>query len=217
MTCECRQEELRRRDADMKVTEVERHLISAGFESGRYKDYRLNKWKTLPANRAAEKTLAEYLGRVSLDGRNWLYLHGGFGTGKTHLAIAAARQLAYDHYWRPEVCRWAEYCSRIQQSWQERLDTRWRAIHQAKVLVLDDIDKKSATEWALGQLYEMIEMRYVNQRPTIITANRKLSELAGLWAHDQRLASIGQAIVSRILGSVMYVIEFKGDDQRLPK
>lgn len=217
IACDCEMEAWRRVEEDRKVQEIEKHLRSAGFETGKYSDYRFENWKSSKATKQAEESVYGYTDTAGEKGRNWLYLCGDYGTGKTHMAVSAARQLAYERNWKPEICRWVEYCSMIQASWRESVGIRWGMMHRARLLVLDDIDKRAATEWAIGQLFELIEHRYVHERPTIITANRKLSELAGWWSYDQRVSDAGKAVISRIVGMIHGQVEFKGGDYRMKK
>lgn len=165
-------------------------------------------------DRGIEGKIHAYIEKVGGRGKNWLYLHGPYGLGKTHLAVATARQLAYDRQWGPALVRWAEYCSKIQQSWSDKgIQGDWQLARACKVLVIDDLDKKDATRWSLGQLFELIDYRYTAQAPTIFTANRPIKELSQRWmAADPDAA---KAIISRIVGQLMTAVEFRGKDFRL--
>ncbi len=116
------------------------------------------------------------------------------------------------------MVRWSEYCSRIQQSWQgSSVDSEfelWRAATNVTLLVLDDIDKRASSEWALGKLYELIDQRYVLHLPTVLTANRNLEKLAAFWSRNEQMKDLAGAIVSRIIGQMSAVIEFSGRDYR---
>lgn len=208
-------EKFKQAELEREINSIERHLRNAGFESGRYADYRMETWISQPNMKQMEAAVYQYAQDVNGGKRNWLYLCGGFGSGKTHIAVALARQIAFETMWKPEICRWSEYCSRIQASWKGQADVSWGKMNKARLLVVDDVDKRQATEWAIGQLYEMIEHRYVFRLPTIITANRKLSELAQAWAYDARIADTGKAIISRIVGQIVGQIEFNAPDYRM--
>jgi DNA replication protein DnaC len=83
--------------------------------------------------------------------------------------------------------------------------------------LLDDLDKTSTGEWAMGKLFGLINYRYERQKPIIITANRGIDELQASWrgSNKQHVADAGMAILSRIMGQLWGVIEFNGQDQRI--
>jgi len=80
--------------------------------------------------------------------------------------------------------------------------------------VLDDIDKRAPTEWALGKFYELIDYRCLRLLPTILTANRNLEELSSFWSRNEQTQDLAGAIVSRMVGQLSEVIEFSGRDYR---
>jgi DNA replication protein DnaC len=114
--------------------------------------------------------------------------------------------------------RWSEYCTRIQQSWQSSsADSEydlWRRATNVTLLVLDDVDKRAPSEWALGKLYELIDHRYLRGLPTILTANRCFEDLSSFWSRNEQLQDLAGAIVSRIVGQLSDVIEFSCRDYR---
>lgn len=217
VTCQCRLEAYKRKEVEREINTIERHLRYSGFETGRYAEMRMENWQGSQQTKRIEQNVYEYIAQATGKGRNWLYLCGNYGSGKTHLAVAAARQLAFDRKLKPEIIRWAEHCSQIQASWKKENEQqiKWGQMHRAQLLVIDDLDKRQATEWAIGQLFELIENRNVYRRPTIITANRRIADLAQVWEYDQRIADTGKAIISRIVGNLFAQIEFTGSDYRM--
>jgi len=190
-------------------------LQRRGFQSGKYARMTFGSWRDHPI---ILETVEAYMESLELKDRNWLYLYGKNGLGKTHIAIATARHKAIECQWDPAIIRWAEYCSLIQHSWHDTsVKVDWNMIRRAVVLVLDDIDKKAATEWALGKLYEVIDYRYINELPTIITANRSILELSTLWNKTKEIENLSHAIISRIIGQLAKVLHFKGQDYRFTK
>lgn len=53
-----------------------------------------------------------------------------------------------------------------------------RPLRRAPLLILDDLGREKATDWVLERLYVLIDGRYADQRPTIVTTNVALDELA---------------------------------------
>jgi DNA replication protein DnaC len=156
------------------------------------------------------------MGSMELKGRNWLYLYGDCGAGKTHLAVALARKIALDRQWEPALISWAHYVNRVQQSWQDaRVKVDGGPVRESLVLVLDDMDKKEGAPWMLSHLYDIIDYRYMHQLPTIMTANRSIEELCRFWNKSQSGSDLSRAIISRILGQLFKIVHMRGEDFRL--
>lgn len=217
--CECRLKELEERERQARIDELRHLLQREGLEGGLYARMTIEKWeyRDVPSKAVAEK-LQRYLHSVHLGGRNWLYLFGDYGLGKTHLAVSALKYLCLSREWEPLLVRWSEYCTRIQQSWQSSSPDReydlWHRARNVTLLVLDDIDKRAPTEWALGKFYELIDHRCLRLFPTILTANRNLEELSSFWSRNEQTQDLAGAIVSRMVGQLSEVIEFSGRDYR---
>lgn len=76
-----------------------------------------------------------------------------------------------------------------------------------EVVVLDDLGAEKGSEWALSVLYLIINCRYEAMRPTIITTNLSMAQIA---------ESMGDRIASRIAG-MCRVVKMEGKDRRLRK
>lgn len=203
--CDCREKERGQNVITQRIFALDSYTIGVG----RYRDMTLENWK----DRGIEERIHKYM-KMDNEKNIWLVLHGSYGTGKTHIAVAVARQLYMDRDWSPGIIRWAEYCSMVQQSWNDRSVqySDWKLAYSSRVLVIDDLDKKAATEWALGKLYEVVDYRYIRELPTIFTLNRSVSELGGIW-DTEKLRDLKNAIVSRIR-ELSVEIKFSWDDYR---
>lgn len=123
-----------------------------------------------------------------LDG--WLYLCGPVGAGKSHLAAAvalaaAARGTPTSYVSMPQALRWLRQGFGADRA--EGTDSRLEALMQVELLVLDDLGAEHTTGWALGILFDLVNTRYNQNRPTVLTSN-------------VRLASVPDRIASRIAG-----------------
>lgn len=115
----------------------------------------------------------------------WLFLQGGTGCGKTHLAAAIAN--AATEQGVPtlfitvpdllDVLRFAY------DDPEETFEERFNEIRQAPLLVLDDFGTQNATPWAREKLFQLINYRYINRLPLVITTNQTDADL------DERLGS----------------------------
>ena len=114
-------------------------------------------------------------------GRNGLFITGPKGTGKTHLAAAIANQLLNEGL--PVICMtMIDLLDRIKQTFERQGTTGseshiLRAYKEVPLLIIDDMGKEPATEWAVSKIYAIINARYEAYMPTIITTNYNDSEL----------------------------------------
>lgn len=115
----------------------------------------------------------------SLNG--WLLIRGGYGVGKTHLAAAIGNEavsLGVPTLFLtvPDLLDSLRFAySAEDTTFEERFDE----IRQAPLLILDDFGTHSATEWAREKLFQLLNHRYLNRLPTVVTTNLALEEIDG--------------------------------------
>lgn len=161
-------------------------------------------------------TLADFWDDIEIPQYNdsGLFLAGGVGRGKTHLAAAIMRdclpRLRKTVSGRPSAT-WVsvpDLLLEIRDSFnspygnvsERTVIERYASPH---LLVLDDFGAEKSTEWAGEKIYTIISRRVNECRPTIVTSNLSLKEI---HATDPRLAS-------RLGGMTKF--EFEGEDRRL--
>jgi DNA replication protein DnaC len=147
-------------------------------------------------------------------------LLGAPGVGKTHLAVAAMRQIALlwglqrlsetgaEIYRDPKTMfeqnmRFInvpifmdQLRESIKYSESKARDLWSFALERASVVVLDDFGKEKATDWVTERLYVLIESRYQNMKSTIVTSNLTLDQLddLGYGASVSRLQETGRVV-----------------------
>jgi DNA replication protein DnaC len=141
------------------------------------------------------------------------YIHGSFGTGKTHTAkrlhVAAARQGLSAKFTTPQA---------ILQAFNDCFSSDMREsqvlaeLAHFEILIIDDIGQEQVTERGLSQLWQVINARYERKRPTVYTSNYALSELTARYAEVNRTQA--ESICSRIAGACEQQ-EMTGVDRRL--
>lgn len=117
-------------------------------------------------------------------GRNGLFITGPKGTGKTHLAAAIANQLMQQG--TAVICMtMIDLLDRIKQTYEQSRqyggETSEGSVlstyKTVPLLVIDDMGKEPATEWAVSKVYAIINARYEAYMPTIITTNYSDADL----------------------------------------
>ena len=111
----------------------------------------------------------------------WLLLMGGYGTGKTHLAAAVAN-FAVDLNIPTIFITVPDLLDALRYTYQnpdERFEERFEEIRRAPLLIMDDFGTQNATGWAQEKLFQIINYRYTNQLPLVVTSNLSLREIEG--------------------------------------
>ena len=113
--------------------------------------------------------------------QGWLLLVGRYGSGKTHLAAAIANQAIESGIVTlfltvPDLLDWLRYAySGVDQSFEERFEE----IRSIPLLILDDFGTQNATSWAQEKIFQIMNHRYINQLPTVVTSNMMISDFEG--------------------------------------
>ena len=113
------------------------------------------------------------------DFNGWLLLTGSFGTGKTHLAAAITHQAVQSGIESmfltvPDLLDWLRNSfNGGDLSFEERFDE----IRNIPLLVLDDLGTENATPWVREKIFQIINHRYLNRLPTVITTNLDMQRI----------------------------------------
>lgn len=142
------------------------------------------------------------------------YIVGPVGCGKTHLASAVAVK-AVDAGLTVRMRDAPSLLADVRSAYDGE-GTEADALAPAlsrDLLVIDDLGKEAPTEWALQMLFRIVDGRYRDLKPVLVTSQFRKSGLA------KRLARKGdpetaEAIVSR-LTEMCRAVRMDGEDRRL--
>jgi DNA replication protein DnaC len=106
-------------------------------------------------------------------------LRGGYGSGKTHLAagianFAVGMGVPTLFLTVPDLLDMLRFSYDSEDTTFER---RFDEIRNAPLLVLDDFGTQNATGWAQEKLFQIINFRYINKLPLVVTTNLGLDEI----------------------------------------
>ena len=137
-----------------------------------------------------------------------LILSGSYGTGKTHLAAAIINELLKTKNVVGAFVVVPDLLKAIRKSFDEKdnkdIKQLFDTVKKSELLVLDDLGSEKSSDWVREQLFILINSRYENMLPTIITTNLSMSELA-----EENV--LGRRIVSRLCEMTSGVIVKAGD------
>lgn len=133
--------------------------------------------------------------------KNWLYLYGGVGRGKTYAAIlvglyaiAADKSVLYANvpFLMDELRPNPEDTGRVKKQVCQDVD----------LLILDDVGQEKMSDWVAEQLYILVQGRYHTDKKLILTSN-----------HELETSHLQKQIVSRIIQKA-FILFFDGHDRR---
>lgn len=130
-----------------------------------------------------------------------LVLLGPVGTGKTGSGLALLRPGWIEH--GREVAFWpvVDLLRGLRPDGGVDLDRLMRV----DVLFLDDLGAERPTEWTAEQLYALVNRRWLEERPTVVSSNLEPGALA---------EAVGERMFSRLVGDGATVVRLAGKDRR---
>ena len=152
-----------------------------------------------------------------MSGEVWCaYLWGDVGRGKTDLACGVVTR-AVEAGVRARFVGDSEMLGEIRSAADDPLDSQEAALARlvrCPLLAIDDLGKTRLTRWGVEQLWRVVDGRYRERRPTVVTTNLDRPRLAAWLA--QEAPDAARPIASRLSEGVM-VVHVEGPDWRLAR
>lgn len=184
--CQCGKEQAAAEEADRrKQEEADRimRLRNAGIVSQTHRNARFD--ADDGRNPAPMRTLRRYAERWdAVRSENiGLILYGGVGTGKSYGAACIANYLIER---KTPVCmvNLSSVLNSIGGYQSEEKNSFIADLMRYPLLILDDVGMERQTEYALEQVFNVIDARYRSGMPLIITTNLSLAELKDPKSRD---------------------------------
>ena len=112
-----------------------------------------------------------------------MYIYGDSGTGKTHLTACMCNELMSNMH-QCLFTNFFEISKLIQSTWNGNHDSEAviKRICEVDFLFLDDLGTEMLTKngedsWLQGQVFDIINKRYNNRKPTIFSSNYSMNQL----------------------------------------
>lgn len=222
-TAQAEEERRARLEAERRHQERVKALMQKSGIWALYREKTFEAYRVTPENQRTYTAVRAYVRKfeeLRKKGKG-LYISGSCGTGKTHLAAAAALELIGREH--SVICIVGiDLLAKIKQSYDDHSNLSEYEILKdyldAGLLIIDDLGKEYITDWSLAMLYSVINMRAGGLRPIIITTNYTDEQLIHRLGRSGD-ATTARAIVSR-LHEVCYSLGLGGPDYRsvpLPK
>lgn len=214
-----------------KKARIDKNLRKSGL-CKRYLDRVFLNFSVDDSNRKAYMTTKEYAENFSTKIMNFdgmqtiyqkfsLYITGNIGLGKSHLAAAIGNFLIKNGV-EVRFTSIGDLLLDVRKTYDSSSEGSFETevlneYINCDLLILDDFGKEKLTEWGVAKLFEVINGRYKNYKPLVITSNYPLnSVLTRLIPSTSNDSITGKAIVDRLyeicLETVLKGISYRKTD-----
>jgi len=194
-----------------QFTTLSKKFLSSSGIPKRYRKCKFNNYEPKnPYQLRALKKCKEFFYSFPFVKRGIL-LYGPPGTGKTHLATALLRNVIEFKGLRGIFCDFRGLLMDLRSSYENRgpsseiLDV----VRKAPLLVLDDVGAERNTEWAREIFAEIVNYRYTQSLPTVITTNLRFD----VYSSDSFVEKFDERTESRLY-DMCEILRVEGDDRR---
>lgn len=218
--CTCQKEAMEREEQQRQQTERMRRIESlrkASLLGEEYMDATFGSTDLYSAEYAVIYARCEKYCQVVkevLAKGHGIYLYGNKGTGKTHLTACMANELVNKNY--PTLFTSMGEISKAIRATYNRQSTETEQTFMARLtsvdfLFIDDfgterLAKEGEDLWLQEKVFDIVNSRYNNRKPTIYTSNYSLNEMISERGLSEKTADR--------IGQKSAIMELKGDSYR---
>lgn len=207
--CRCKREEEKANEERRKKEEI-RRLKTVCFKSPIQWNHTFDNFRGRPTQPyIIAKNFAKEFTQMKKENIGLLF-YGSVGSGKSYLASAIANYLIEEERISVLIKNFAEIINHFQSGgFQLDKNEYIGKLANVPLLILDDLGIERDTSYAKEQVYNIINSRYLKQKPTIITTNLALETIT----HEGNDIEY-QRIYSRILEMCIPVMVVGKDIRR---
>ena len=192
-------------------------IIKDSKMSKRNLNYKFENFEVNSNNKKVYQSLKEYSEKLANSvERKGLILVGNNGVGKTHLACSIANELIKNGI--PIIYgTLINLLAELKNSYD--IDNNISEMEIIKLykkvdlLIIDDLGKEKPSEWGLEKLFTIINSRYENNLPVIITTNYDQNSLINRLSINGEIET-AKSIISRLY-EMCYLVKIEDRDHRI--
>ena len=208
MLCRCEAERMvKEQEAEERRLHMQKieKMRSASLMPGKFQEARFENYEICRENQRAFTVARRYVEKFEeLEERNQgLLFYGPVGTGKSHTAACIATALM-----DREIPVIMTSFVKILEGYDNK--EYMHLLDSARLLIIDDLGAERNTEYALEQVYNIIDSRVRVNKPMILTTNLKLRDM--METQDIRYRRIYDRIFE-----VCYSVEVNGPSFRIKR
>lgn len=222
-SCECRQRRISRARTHGMAATIPKRFRGVSFDRPPISDMARD-----PSRQTVVGVVREYCEKIdeNLDEGRGLWLMGSVGTGKTSLAMLVAKA-ALEAGRAAAIYSVPQLLARIRRTYDSEPGEQsylefFERLTTVDLLHLDDLGSERRTDWVLEQLYAIVNRRYEEQLPIVVTMNDDEviasaraggGDESGDWLNALS-AQIGARTVSRLVEICGDPLPVHGEDMR---
>lgn len=194
-------------------------IIRNSKMSKRNLSYKFDNYEPNNSNRKVFNNLKKYSERL-VNGieKKGLILIGNNGVGKTHLACSIANKLIENG--TPVIYgTLINLLAELRNSYDIDKNISemeiFKLYENVDLLIIDDLGKEKPSEWGLEKLFTIINSRYENNLPVIITTNYNQKSLMERLSLNGEIET-AKSIISRLY-EMCYLVKIDDIDHRIKK
>ena len=176
--CKCGAEQRDREEVEFKrrerMAEIKRRKAACIHDSSLLYATFENDDGTVPMMRAARKYVDTW--QIRKENNDGLLLYGEVGTGKTFFAGCIANALIEQGV-SVLMTNFAKILNSVTGMYSEERNNFIASLMRYNLLIIDDLGIERNSEFALEQIYNVIDERYKTRLPLIVTTNLSLKTL----------------------------------------
>ena len=192
-------------------------IIKNSKMSNRNLNYKFENFEVNSNNKKVYQSLKEYSEKLANSvERKGLILVGNNGVGKTHLACSIANELIKNGI--PIIYgTLINLLAELKNTYDVYNNISEMKIiklyEKVDLLIIDDLGKEKPSEWGLEKLFTIINTRYENNSPVIITTNYDQNSLINRLNINGEIET-AKSIISRLY-EMCYLVKIEDRDHRI--